>query len=253
MERTELALVSGAAKGIGAAVVERLAGSQVGVVGIDLDPQPSGSPAASWIVGDVSEPGTWREALGAAEGLGGSPTILVSNAATVGVGDILALGLEDWQRVFAVNVFAAVHGIRACLPGMIAAGGGAIVTVGSVSSYLAEQGLVAYCASKGALLQLTRVVAMDHARQGIRANCVCPGVTDTPLFRYHLSHASDPDRFLRVREQRNPLGRLLDPREVAAVVAFLVSDAASGITGAAITVDAGLTASFDYRTGEEGA
>jgi NAD(P)-dependent dehydrogenase (short-subunit alcohol dehydrogenase family) len=181
------------------------------------------------------------------------PDVLVLNAATVIVGDVLTLTPGDWERTFAVNVFGAVAGLRACLPGMVERGSGSIVTVASVNAFFAQQGLVAYSASKAALLNLTRGVALDHARQGIRANAVCPGVTDTPLFRYHLSHASDPERFLHVREQRNPLGRLLDPAEVAKVVAFLASDEASGITGSAFTVDAGLTAGFDFRTGAEGA
>jgi NAD(P)-dependent dehydrogenase (short-subunit alcohol dehydrogenase family) len=94
---------------------------------------------------------------------------------------------------------------------------------------------------------------MDYARDGITVNCVCPGVIDTPFFRRHLDTAKDPANFLRVREQRNPLGRLLDPDEVAATVVFLASKDASGLTGSLVTVDAGLSASFDFRTGEEGA
>jgi NAD(P)-dependent dehydrogenase (short-subunit alcohol dehydrogenase family) len=130
---------------------------------------------------------------------------------------------------------------------------GAIVTVGSIDSLFAEQGLVSYCASKGAILQITRTVAVDYARDGIRANCVIMGVTDTPFFRRHLDTASDPDRFVKVREERQPLGRLLTPDEIAATIVFLASDDASGITGAAIPVDAGITTSFDFRTGGEGA
>ena len=101
-------------------------------------------------------------------------------------------------------------------------------------------------------MQMTKTIAVDHARDGIRANCVCPGVTDTPFFRRHLDTASDPEQFVKVREERNPLGRLLDPDEVAAMAVFLTSDESSATTGATIVVDAGLTASFDFRTGEEG-
>lgn len=126
-----------------------------------------------------------------------------------------------------------------------------MVTVASVDAYQAEQGLVGYCSSKGALLQFTRCVAMDHARQGVRANCIAPGVIDTPFFRRHLDTAADPERFLHAREQRNPLGRLLSPHEVAATVEHVALDA-TGMTGALITVDAGLSASFDFRTGTSG-
>ncbi len=250
--RSQIAIVTGAAKGIGDAAVTRLSERGVSVLGIDRDAQPEGSSATAWVQGDVAEQATWDEALARSSDIGGSPTILVSNAATVVVGDVETLTEDDWARTFSVNLFAAVRGVRACLPGMLTAGHGSVVTVGSVDSYMAEQGLIAYCTSKGALLQFTRVLAMDYARRGVRANCVCPGVTDTPFFRYHLSHAKDPERFLRVREQRNPLGRLLDPGEVGEVIAFLASEAASGITGATVTVDAGLSVAFDFRTGEEG-
>lgn len=145
----------------------------------------------------------------------------------------------------------AVYGVRALLPGMIAAGGGSIVLMGSISGFMAEQGLAAYCASKGAILQLSKVLAVDHARQGIRVNCVCPGVTDTPLFRHHLSQADDPESVLRMRTERNPLGRLLSPEDVAKTVNFLLSDDAAGITGALVPVDAGLSTSFEFRSGDE--
>lgn len=94
-------------------------------------------------------------------------------------------------------------------------------------------------------------MAVDFARDGIRANCVAPGVIDTPFFRRHLATATDPDRFIEVREQRNPLGRFLDAAEVARTVEFVALDA-SGMTGSAVTVDAGLSASFDFRTGADG-
>jgi NAD(P)-dependent dehydrogenase (short-subunit alcohol dehydrogenase family) len=249
----QTAIVTGAAKGIGAACAGSLASRGITVVGVDRDPAPEGSAAIGWVEGDVADGATWDEALARCREMGGAPTILVSNAATVIVGDVLSLRADDWARTLNVNLFGAIKGVRACLPGMLEAGKGSIVTVASVDAFMAEQGLIAYCTSKGALLQFTRVLAMDYARQGIRANCVCPGATDTPLFRFHVEHAADPENFLRARQQRNPLGRLLEPAEVGEVVAFLASDASSGMTGATVTVDAGLSVSFDYRTGAEGA
>ena len=131
---------------------------------------------------------------------------------------------------------------------MIQAGGGSIVTVGSVSGLYAEQGLVAYGAAKAALIHLTKSVAVDFGRQGIRANCVCPGTTDTPLFRRHLETSDNPAAFLASRTARNPLGRILTPSEIASSIEYLAFDEASGITGAVLVVDAGLTSSFEYRT-----
>ena len=93
------------------------------------------------------------------------------------------------------------------------------------------------------------MLAVDHARQGIRVNCVCPGVTDTPLFHDHLSKAEDPDAVLAARTNRNPLGRLNSPEDIARTVAFLLADEAAGITGALVPVDAGLSTSFEFRSG----
>jgi NAD(P)-dependent dehydrogenase (short-subunit alcohol dehydrogenase family) len=207
-----------------------------------------------WVQGDASQTATLERAIElATDRFGAKPSILVTSAARLEVGDVLSLPDEEWYRTFEVNVFGTMRAIRAVLPGMIERGGGAIVTVGSIDSVMAEQGLVSYCASKGAVLQLTRTIAMDHARQGIRANCVIMGVTDTPFFRRHLDTASDPVQFVKVRENRQPMGKLLQAGEVAAAIEFLASPAASGITGAAIAVDGGITTSFDFRTGREGA
>jgi NAD(P)-dependent dehydrogenase (short-subunit alcohol dehydrogenase family) len=250
--RQEVAVVTGAASGIGAATVRRLRARGVLVVGVDLTSEEEADDLA-WVQGDVAEQAVWEVVLARSrDRFDASPLILVLNAARIAIGSVTEVSDEEWRRVFDVNVFGAVRALRACLPDMIERRRGSVVAVASVNAFSAEQGLVAYNASKGALLQLTRTVAVDHARDGVRANCVCPGVTDTPLFRAHLGTARDPERFLAVRRRRMPLGRLLDPDEVAATVAFLASDDASGITGCALVVDAGLTASYDFRSGEEG-
>lgn len=249
----QIAVVTGAASGVGAATAARLESRGWRVVGVDLQSAPKVGANSATVTGSVAAPATWDEVRRiATEDLGGDPAVVVFNAAVLHTGSVLELTEAQWQEGFDVNVTGVFHGLRALLPGMIQAGGGSVVTVASVDAFMAEQGLAGYCSSKGALLQLTRCLAMDHARQGIRANCVAPGVIDTPFFRRHLDTASDPERFLRVREQRNPLGRLLDPDEVAATVEFAALDA-RGMTGSVLTVDAGLSASFDFRTGEEGA
>ena len=252
----KIAVVTGGASGIGLATVEALAQSGAVVIAVDRDEEKlanlAGRDGIYPLHGDVTDAGTWVRVVSMAKNdLGGVPTLFVSNAAIVMVGSILELTDEDWQQVLGVNLMGAVFGMRALLPGMIEAGGGSIVLIGSIDAYMAEQGLAAYCASKGAILQLSKVLAVDHARQGIRVNCVCPGVTDTPLFRYHLSKAEDPESVLNMRTDRNPLGRLLAPEDVARAVDFLLSDEAAGITGALVPVDAGLSTSFDFRSGEE--
>jgi NAD(P)-dependent dehydrogenase (short-subunit alcohol dehydrogenase family) len=223
------------------------------VVGVDL---AGGQEAASlaWMQADVADPEVWPVVVELSTNrFGAPPAVLVLNAATIAVGTVAELSEDDWRRVLDVNVLGAARALRACLPPMIKRGRGSIVAVASVNALQAEQGLAAYNASKGALLQLVRTVAVDHARDGVRANVVCPGVTDTPLFRAHLATARDPTLFRSVREQRNPLGRLLRPDEVARAIVFLASEESAGMTGATLVVDAGLTASFDFRTGAEGA
>lgn len=246
---SRVAIVTGAASGVGAATAEHLRAAGTAVVGIDLAWGRDAPTLAARVTGDVGAVGTWREALDAA---GGAPAKLVLNAARLTVGTVLDVSDEELRLVSEVNVFAVALGLRECLPPMIAAGGGSVVAVASVAALVAEQGLAAYCASKGALLQLMRCVAVDHARAGIRANCVCPGAIDTPFFRRHVDASADPERFLREKTERHPSGRILDPDDVARVVEFLLSDAAVGMNGAAVTVDGALTTTFDFQTSAGG-
>ncbi len=247
------AVISGAASGIGGATAKRFLKDGITVLGVDMAPQNLEHENLAWVQGDVAEMETWNRVTAELEQRQWVPDILVTAAAYLAVGNVLEITDEQWANTINVNQLGLVKAVRAVLPQMIKHQRGSIVTVGSIDSYMAEQGLISYCASKGGILQFTKSLALDHARQGIRANCVCPGVTDTPFFRRHLDTASDPEKFLKAREQRNPLGRLLRPDEIASTISFLASDEASGVTGAQIVVDAGLTVGFDFRTGEEGA
>ncbi len=247
----EVAVITGGASGIGGAAVDLFLEAGYAVVGVDLNPRDE-SDHLAWVTGSVDEAMTWDKVAETLDAKDWAPTALVTAAAYLKVGTLLDLSDEDWDRTYSVNVRGLVMAARAVLPGMIARGSGAIVTVGSIDAYMAEQGLISYATSKGAILQVTRSLAIDHARDGIRANCVCPGVTDTPFFRRHLATASNPEQFLSTREQRNPLGRLLTSEEVAETILFLASAKASGVTGSTFVADAGLTACFDFRTGAEG-
>ena len=251
----DLAVVTGAASGIGAATTARLLSDGHNVLGIDLldatAPVDSGSGRLAWVMGSVAERETWDRAMDEADRVFGQPpTILVSNAARFGSGTALTTDIDDWRGIIDVNLFGAVLGVRACLPGMIAQSNGRIVAVASVDAYMAEQDLVAYCTSKGALLQLMRCVAVDFARAGVRANVVCPGTVATETFNRIHAEAPNGEELLQMRRERNPLGRILDPLEIAAAIAFLVSDNSSGMTGSVLTVDAGLSVSFDFRSNE---
>lgn len=245
-----LAIITGASKGIGEASARRFLAEGVPVVGISTS--PPGEPLASEpdfhaVVGDVADPAAWAQVVTTYRSLGRAPGALVLNAARARIGTVLTLELDDWRGQFEDNVFGAVLGARTCLPDMIAAGGGAVVVVSSVNGWMAEQGLIAYSSTKATLIEIARSIAVDHAREGIRANVVAPGTTDTPAFRRAMGTAEDPEAWIAERAERNPLGRILAADEVASVVWFLATDESSGMTGAVVPVDAGLSVSFDFR------
>jgi NAD(P)-dependent dehydrogenase (short-subunit alcohol dehydrogenase family) len=238
-----IAVVTGAASGIGAATAERLQAGGQTVLGVDLH----AADTALGVVGDVADPQTWTGVGACLERVAQPVTTLVAAAGLVLGGSVLSAPLEEFRRVVEVNLFGSVLALRACLPAMVDGGGGAVVTVASVDALYAERETAAYAAAKGALLQLTRSVALDFAGDGVRANCVCPGVTDTPFFRAGLpAEPAQRAAHIRRRADRNPVGRLLDPDEIAAAICFLAGPDAAGITGSCVVVDGGLTAGFEF-------
>jgi NAD(P)-dependent dehydrogenase (short-subunit alcohol dehydrogenase family) len=245
-----LAVITGASKGIGEACARRFLGEGLTVIGISTSapgPELAAHPAMHYVVGNVADPARWEEVAATWRRLGIPPTTLVLNAAKPAIGTVITLDLATWHDQFDGNFFGAVLGARTCLPDMIAAGGGSVVVVSSINGWMAEQELIAYSCTKATLIEFARSLAVDHAREGIRANAIAPGVTDTPALRRAMGTTPDPDGWLRTRAARNPLGRVLTSDEVANVAWFLASDESSGMTGAVLTVDAGLTASFDFR------
>jgi NAD(P)-dependent dehydrogenase (short-subunit alcohol dehydrogenase family) len=164
--------------------------------------------------------------------------ILVNNAGLLLPGNAESLTGEQWQQTFDVNVRAVWLLSRAVLPHMRAAGGGSIINLGSVLSLLGARTRVAYAASKGAVLALTRAMALDHAAEKIRVNCICPGIVETEMVAaFNLDETARKQRLAM-----HPLGRFGQPEDVAGLAVFLASDAASWITGAAYPVDGGYSA-----------
>lgn len=255
LELPELVVVTGAASGLGTSVCEQLLRCGVATIGVDIGAAPNSlaSPSYEHIQADVTSESVWADISRRIGSRKPSSLGLVTSAAILDVGTILETDKAGLEKTFAVNVIGTALAFKAVLPPMIALGAGSIVAIASIDATFAEQQLSVYAASKGAVRQLTRTVALDHARQGIRANVLSPGPMMAGLFERHMKSASDPARFLATRAARQPSGKILDPADVAKAALFLLSSGASALNAAEIIADGGMTASFDFRTGAEGA
>jgi NAD(P)-dependent dehydrogenase (short-subunit alcohol dehydrogenase family) len=241
------AVVTGGASGMGAATVRLFAEAGARVVIVDRNEAMAGEVAratgAHVVAGDVSESAFCERAVAEAVRGHGRLDCLVNAAGVI----VRATGLEttdeDWRRLMAVNVDGVFFMCRAALRPMTAQKSGAIVNFGSIWGELSGRGALAYAASKGAVHQITRTLAIEHARDGIRVNAVCPGEVDTPMLRAagRAKPLSD-DEAREIGERVVPMGRLARPEEIARMVLFLCSEHASYVTGAMHYVDAGYSA-----------
>jgi NAD(P)-dependent dehydrogenase (short-subunit alcohol dehydrogenase family) len=240
-----VAIVTGAASGVGRATTELLRERGAHVVAVDVSPAVHALASDDGIVaveGDASATVTAEQAVSTALGRWGSVDVLVNNAATILWKAIVDTTDEEWDRVLAVNVRSAFVHCRAVLPPMIERGRGAIVSTASISGLVGLPGQTAYCTSKGALVQLTRQLAVEYGSQGIRVNAVAPGAIDTPFLRTFVDAQPDPAALEAAIAASHPLGRLSTPEEIARTIVFLASDEASFVTGAIFSVDGGFTA-----------
>ena len=244
-------LITGGASGIGRAAALLFAREGAAVAVADLN--EAGGQAvvdqirreggrALFIRCDVTRAGDCRRAVEQTVAEFGGLDVLFNNAGIIRRATVVDASEADWDRVMAVNVKSVFLMSKAAVPVMAAAGGGAIVNTASGWGLVGGQRAAAYCASKGAVVLLTKAMALDHGPQGIRVNCICPGDTDTAMLRQEAAQLGEPvDRFLADSAQR-PLGRLGRPEEVAQAALYLASGAASFVTGAALVVDGGGTA-----------
>lgn len=249
-------VVSGASSGLGNGLCRLLVSCGVDTIGVDLSEAAadlSGLPGYRHVAGDVAEESTWERVTAQINKDNPSTIGLVTSAAILDVGDILDFSKKLIEKTLNVNVIGTALAFKAMLPLMLKRGTGRIVAVASVDASFAEQQLAVYAASKAAVRQLARTVAMDHARGGIRVNVLSPGPMMAGLFVRHLQSAADPDRFLATRAARQPNGTILDPDDVARAALFLLSEGSGALQGVDLIADGGLTTSFDFRTGAEGA
>ena len=235
------ALVTAAAQGIGAATALALADAGAAVIATDLNEAGLGWTAGLAVAArrlDVRDPA----AIGALAAELGAVDILVNAAGFVHHGTVLDCTEEHWDFAFDLNVKSMYRMIRAFLPAMIAGGGGSIVNIASVvSSVKAAPNRFVYGASKAAVIGLTKAVAADHIRQGIRCNAICPGTIQTPSLDGRIAAFADPVAARKAFIDRQPLGRLGTAEEVAAAALYLAGDGAAFTTGTIMLVDGGFT------------
>ncbi len=242
------AIVTGAAGGIGRATALAMAAEGAKVAVVDLNPagaqevaeqiRAAGGEAVAIVADVASEPDIEAVVAQTVEAFGGV-NVVFNNAGIIRRTTVLETSVEMWDQVFAVNVRSIFLMCKHVVPVMAAAGGGSIVNTGSGWGLKGGGRAVSYCASKGAVVNLTRALAIDHGPQGIRVNSVNPGDVDTGMLRDEAQQlAQDTASFLAEAADR-PLERMGQPEEIAAAVVWLASDEASYVTGAALSVDGG--------------
>jgi len=241
----KVAIVTGSGSGIGRAIALRLAAEGASVVVADVRAKRAQATTEQILaVGgrampsetDVSDAVAVADMVALAVSEFGGLDVLVSNAAITIPGSAVVLPPDGWDLMWRTNVSSLYLGARHAIPVMLQRGGGAIVATASISGLTADAGQVGYATTKAAVMGLVRALAVDHARQGIRVNCICPGMTATPP----LLHALGSGPLSEAALESSPVGRLAEPEEIAAVAVWLASDESSFVTGQAIVVDGGL-------------
>lgn len=246
--RDRVALVTGGGAGIGAAAARALAGAAAAIALVDTD-EAAGTAVvrsitgaggrALFVAGDVSVGDDCRRAVERTVDAFGGLDILVNNAGIIRRASVTELDEADWDRMMAVNVKSVFLMSRHAIPVIAKGGGGSIINIASGWGLTGGARAAAYCASKGAVVNLTRAMALDHGPANIRVNCICPGDTDTDMLRAEAEQLGVPIDEFRAQAARRPLGRVIRPDDVAEAALYLASDASAAVTGVALAVDGG--------------
>jgi meso-butanediol dehydrogenase / (S,S)-butanediol dehydrogenase / diacetyl reductase len=248
----KVAFITGGGTGIGRACALAFAaeGAKVAVAGRRKEPlaavareiQLSGGKALA-VACDIVDRGAVEAAISSVAQHFGLLNVIVNNAGAVMVGTAEETSDKDWNSVLATNLTGTFHVSRAAIPALRKAGGGSIVNIGSYLGIVGRERRAAYCAAKAGVTGLTRAMALDHARDNIRVNCVCPAIVETEMSLLSLSKAPDPEAARKQRIAELPLGRFGKPEDIALMAVYLASDESSWVTGTVLPIDGGQTAS----------
>jgi meso-butanediol dehydrogenase / (S,S)-butanediol dehydrogenase / diacetyl reductase len=247
----KFAFITGAGTGIGRACAIQFAreGAAVALAGRRRGPLEevartisSAGGRAMAVECDVTRRAAVEQALAEVEAAFGKINVVVNNAGAVVVADAGHTSDDDWDRIIATNLTGTFLVSRAALPVLRRSGGGSIVNIGSILGVVARKDRAAYCASKGGVTLLTKAMALDHAHENIRVNCICPTIVETELGMESIDAAPDPAAERRKRASEIPLGRMGRPDDVAYLAVYLASEESSWVTGTALPLDGGLTA-----------
>lgn len=254
----QVAWISGATSGIGEGTARLFAaeGAQVALVGLNpsageriaSEIQAAGGEAIYFDCNVVDEDQVARSIAETVRAFGGLQ-IVVNSAGIVQVRMLHEYTTEQWDGLMAVNVRSIFFAFKHAYPHLKRNARSYVVNLGSISSFVGQSSTPAYTTSKGAVLQLSRSIALDYARDGIRCNCVCPGITDTPMLREHLDKTGDADKALANRLHRVPLATALTPIDIARSILYLSCEDSVGVTGTSLVVDCGYTACAEWETG----
>lgn len=248
--KEKVALITGGTEGMGLATAAAFLreGARVCITGRSSEKGARAVKGLSalgevfFVEGDVSSAPDAKRMVDATVGRFGRLDVLFNNAGIYLEKQAEDTSEEEWDRLMDVNVKGTFLVSKYAVPHMKRQGGGSIINNSSDAGLVGNRNCVAYCASKGAITVMTKAMALDYAEHGIRVNCVNPGNVDTPMLARELAKAEDPDEYTKRMDEESPVGRIGRPEEVAKAVLFLASDESSFVTGAALSVDGGLTA-----------
>ncbi len=256
----QVAWISGGASGIGEATARLFANEGAAVVVADVgdadgqriaDEINSNGGNAVYTSCDVSNSEQVARSIETAVERFGGLNIVVNCAGIVHVGLLHEYSEADWDRLMGVNLKGIFFSLKHAFPHLRRNERSYMINVGSISSLVGQRATPAYTTSKGAVLSLTQSTALDYASMGLRCNCVCPGITDTPMLRKHLNTTPDPDETLRQRVRRVPMNQAMQSNEVARTIRYLACEDSAGVTGTSIVVDGGYLAAAEWDTADD--